>query len=689
MKHRIISIILSLLSLTSFAQINTDQVLRIGRNALYFEDYVLSIQYFNQIIAAKPYLAQPYFYRALAKFNLEDYQGAEADATTAIEHNPFITDAYELRGVARQNIGKHSEAVEDYDKYLSMLPESRGVLYNRALALIQIEKMDEASSAFESLLSHYPNFDGGYLGRARLLLERKDTVAALDDIQKALEINKNAVNGYVMRADIAMNGKRDYKAALSDMDEAIRLQPKFAGYFINRAFLRYKLDDYFGAMSDYDYALQLEPDNFVAHFNRAMLCAEVKDYNKALDDFDHVLRVRPEEYRTLYNRALIYRERGEYKKAIEDINTVIDAFPTLAAAYFLRFDIKRAMGDRTAESDYKKSLALAKQRIKVKGKKGAESTDDLFGTPAVNDDVASVDSEADSEPQEVVAARFTSLLTMADNTQMEGEYSNKSIRGKVQNRNMTIEIEPMFTLTYYTSPNELKPSSDFMREIDDVNRTRMLRFLLQITNHEPSMTDEESINSHFESIDYYNSYLSTHTPRAVDYFGRGMDQVMVHNYKSAIEDFTKAVELSPEFTLAFFMRAIARYKDMHAAEADMPDAEKSGSNNSTSAEINRKAQQAVVASIMDDFDHALKLSPTLAVAQYNKGVLYLEFQDLTSAVNAFNKAIELRPGFGEAYYNRGYAYFKLGNRKAGMDDLSKAGELGIVPSYSVLKRMSN
>ena len=44
------------------AQINTEQMLNIGRNALYFEDYVLSIQYFNQVIKAKPYLAEPYFY---------------------------------------------------------------------------------------------------------------------------------------------------------------------------------------------------------------------------------------------------------------------------------------------------------------------------------------------------------------------------------------------------------------------------------------------------------------------------------------------------------------------------------------------------------------------------------------------------------------------------------------------------
>ena len=62
--------------------------------------------------------------------------------------------------------------------------------------------------------------------------------------------------------------------------------------------------------------------------------------------------------------------------------------------------------------------------------------------------------------------------------------------------------------------------------------------------------------------------------------------------------------------------------------------------------------------------------------------------DYTSAISAYTKAIELKPDLGEAFYNRGYLYLKLGNRDAGVTDLSKAGELGIVPSYNLLKRMT-
>ena len=94
------------------AQINTDRVMTIARNALYFEDYVLSIQYFNQVINAKPYLYEPYFFRALAKLNLEDFQGAEADCDAAIQRNPFVVGAYQIRGLARIRQSKFDGAID-------------------------------------------------------------------------------------------------------------------------------------------------------------------------------------------------------------------------------------------------------------------------------------------------------------------------------------------------------------------------------------------------------------------------------------------------------------------------------------------------------------------------------------------------------------------------------------------------
>ena len=97
--------------------------------------------------------------------------------------------------------------------------------------------------------------------------------------------------------------------------------------------------------------------------------------------------------------------------------------------------------------------------------------------------------------------------------------------------------------------------------------------------------------------------------------------------------------------------------------------------------------QAEIRAVVSDFDKALELSPRLSFAYYNKGNVMAEIGDFTSALLAFNKAIELKPDLGEAYYNRGYVYFQLGDREKGSQNLSKAGELGIMPSYNLLKRM--
>ena len=669
---------------TAHSQVNAEQMLRVGQNALYFEDYVLSIQYFNQAIAAKPYLAQPWFFRAVAKLNLDDYLGSETDATAAIERNPFIADAYEVRGVARQNQGKLRDAVADYDAALALAPRTRGLMFNKALAQEELNELDSARATFDQLLEAYPGFENGYVGRARLNLHKADTVAALADVDRALALNKNLANAYLLRADVTIKGydmtranvagadtlsANRWRRAEQDLSNAIRLLPREAGLYVNRAYLRYNLDDFFGAMADYDYALQLDPLNEAAIFNRALLRMETADNDRAIQDFSRVLESTPDDYRALYNRALLYAETRNYDKAIDDINTVIAGNPEMPEALYFRSDIYRRQGKMAqAEKDYNRALAMAKNlepkpanSLIAPGEAtahGSDGTDGSNGTDGTKTPTA-----------EEVAKRFTALRTVDRQIDVEREFNNKDIRGRVQDNEQRIEIEPMFAISYYISPTDLRPSGYYMQEADDINRTRALRMTLQITNQPVTLTEEDDISRHFNSIKYYTSYLSTHTPRAIDYFGRAIDFIMVRDYASAIDDLDKAVALTPDFALAYFVRGVARASLLSA-----------GKENRETAIIGGRQ-------VVGDFDKAIQLSPRMAFAHYNKGNMLAQMGDFTSALSAYNRAIELKPDFGEAYYNRGYAYFHLGNREKGIENLSKAGELGVVPSYNLLKRM--
>lgn len=645
------------------AQINTDQVLRVGQNALYFEDYMLSIQYFNRVIQAKPYLAQPYFLRAIAKLNLDDYTGADADASRAIELNPYLTDAWEVRGVARQNLGRDSAAIADYAHALVLLPRNRQLLFNKALAESDIKDYAAADSSFAALLRYYPGFDSGYLGRARLSLARADTVAASADIEKALSINRNAVNAYIMRADIAIGRSSDFKSALADMDEAIRLQPRVPGLYINRAYFRYRLDDYFGAMADFDYALQLDPVNRTALFNRGLLLTEARANDKALLDFDRLLELDPDNYRALYNRALLNKAKGRFADALADINRVIAEFPTLPNAFYIRGDIYRSMNDlRRASRDIDRARSLARSAV---------PSDEVPDEPETTAEMSS----------EQVARQFATLLTVDDNAAIQEEYNNSAIRGKVQDRNLQIEPEGWIELSYYSAPSELRPGGYYIKEVDDINSTRILRFNILVTPAVP-MTDSEVSARHFKSIDYYNSYLASHTPRAIDYIGRAMDFMTVRDYPRAILDIDRALELTPDLAVGYLLRAQAGYRHWQSERLLPSD---TGVDALTRSTLSRKALDDVVA----DLRRCLDLSPRMAEAWYNLAVANLEAGDYTSALAALNRAIELKPGMGEAWYNRGYVYLRLGNQRLGVADLSRAGELGILPAYNLIKRISN
>ena len=62
--------------------------------------------------------------------------------------------------------------------------------------------------------------------------------------------------------------------------------------------------------------------------------------------------------------------------------------------------------------------------------------------------------------------------------------------------------------------------------------------------------------------------------------------------------------------------------------------------------------------------------------------------DYSNAILSYSRAIELKPDLGEAYFNRALLYMQLGDKEKGTADLSKAGELGILSSYNILKRMT-
>lgn len=634
----------------AIAQTDAEQVMTIGRNVLSMNDYMLSIQYFNQAIKAKPYMSEPYYLRAFAKMSLDDFEGAEADCTLALERNRYHTETYKLRGFARQQLGRDSLAIEDYNVGLRYNPQDKWFLYYKGVAETELHRNEAADSTFAQLLRLYPSFEDAYTARGRLQALKGDTVAALADLSKAIEVSRTRLQPYLLRADLLAH-QHKWEDALADMDEAIKLKPHESDFYLNRAFIRYNMDDYFGAMADYNYTLELDPHNSAALFNRGLLRYEVKDLNRAAADMEEVLSLDPENFHARYNLGLVNLERGRYKEALNDFAAISKRYPRFHPAYYAQAEAMRLMGNmRGAMQLARRGDDLVRSYVKNPEKNPLDRPTIQSGT------ANSGQRNHENESEEDVMSRFNQLVTSGNVTDTELAFNDR-IKGRVQDRDIAVDIEPAYMLSFVESPQSLKNTSNYFRELEEFNRKRYIMQQIYLTPGNDIAT--ENYEGLFNLADYYAG-VTKESKRAADWLALALARTQLKDPEAAIQAYDKALELYPDFAMAYMGRAYARTLtgDVH-----------------------------MTALALADYDKALEVQPGLIYAWFNKGNLYYEGGDYTSALRCYNEALETDPDFGMALFNRGITYLRLGNKRQAFADLSKAGELGVLPSYNVLKRM--
>ncbi|MDE6740863.1 MAG: tetratricopeptide repeat protein, partial [Muribaculaceae bacterium] len=605
-----------------------------------------------------------YFLRGFAKMNLDDYKGAEIDCTEALKRNKFKTEAYKLRGFARQQLGQDSLAIEDYNEGLKHDPTDRYFLFYKGVAQTTLKKNEEALETMNNLLRLYPRFEEGYAARASLNLQRQDTVAALEDVEKAIKLNRAMINPYLIRAEIE-SSRGNWDMALADMDEAVKLYPEEPGFYINRAYIRYNTDNYLGAMSDYNFALQLDPKNMAALFNRALLRFEVKDLINAKKDFSTVLELNPQNFHALYNRGLVELESGEYQGALADFKSIARKYPNFYPVYYAIAEAERNLGNlKAVGANVNHAESLVRKYVANPESNPLDRPTIAAGTPRNVNRTPNGGSEDENE----VMNRFNQLVTMDELPQTQLSY-NERIKGRVQDRNVMAEPEPLYTVSFNPPAKSLGGVTNYFRALDDFNRGHYITKQLYLSAIQSGLSNND-YDALFKMTENYTAEIanSGDKVRPADLLARGVAYSMLKNYKAAIEDFDRILDTNPDFTIAYISRGVARYEDARLLE-------------------DQRLAMHEIAMAAADFDSATRLDPRLIHAWFNKGYILYNQRDYSQAAECFTKAIELDPDFGAAYYNRGLCSLSAGRKNEAFADLSRSGELGVLPSYNILKRM--
>ncbi len=160
---------------------------------------------------------------------------------------------------------------------------------------------------------------------------------ALADYDAALNIQPDAAAVLTNRAWIYMSRSR-YDVALEDLNKAIALlAPALAArarYY--RGFTFFKQKDYPAAMSDLNEAVKVEPNGPDPYLTRGEVEQAQQQYDAALRDFDEFSKRAPRNPRGLIGRGSVLEATGRPKEALLAYESAVALEPANAQAIAAR-----------------------------------------------------------------------------------------------------------------------------------------------------------------------------------------------------------------------------------------------------------------------------------------------------------------------------------------------------------------
>jgi tetratricopeptide (TPR) repeat protein len=157
------------------------------------------------------YDEEDFYYSAQGNIERGDYETAMEDLNQAIAKSPSYVDAYLLRArifEGRQEVGRA------HDDYI------------RAAEILRFQNdYSEAIGAYNKALEVNPESVGGYVGRAKLFLEQGQDIAAITDFDQALRLDDKNLTALLGLGEARYN-QGAYGKAIDHFKDARSISPE-------------------------------------------------------------------------------------------------------------------------------------------------------------------------------------------------------------------------------------------------------------------------------------------------------------------------------------------------------------------------------------------------------------------------------------------------------------------------------
>jgi len=266
-------------------QTKIKDLMRLAEHSDSVNDLEGSIKYYSEILNLDSTKLTAINNRARAYVWTGEFDKGFLDFDRAIKYFPHEKTFFD-RGMALCYVKRYNEAFKDFQEALKLNAKFGEAYYGLSLVKINQNAIPEAiifcdkadSLEYKAALSHQL--------RAEICQKKGDHICEINELTESIKIDglNNPAN-YNNRG-MALNNAGNYAEAIKDFNTAIRIDPKIAYPYNNKAYSLYKLNQMDSALILVEQSLKIKSDNSYALKNRGEILLTIKKTEQACKDFN-------------------------------------------------------------------------------------------------------------------------------------------------------------------------------------------------------------------------------------------------------------------------------------------------------------------------------------------------------------------------------------------------------------------
>jgi len=289
-----------------------------------------------QLIKSSPENAETYALEGQILVMEAKFIDAVDILSLAIEKNELLSYTYYYRGIARANLNDLDGAADDYLRARELDKENVDILKEGAIVLSKLEDFEAAIENYNKLLELDPSNTDAFLNRGNFKMKILDFEGSITDFSSAISLDDQLAEAYYNRGKSYGNTKV-FEKAIADFNMASELNYKVSNAYYNSGLASLQLNQPDEAKKYLNNCIKSDSES--EHSANAYHLLGVMEMmqnrnDKALSYFNRSLEFNPENIDAYYNRGIAYGLLLKPQEALNDLNKCLQLGKKTADLYF-------------------------------------------------------------------------------------------------------------------------------------------------------------------------------------------------------------------------------------------------------------------------------------------------------------------------------------------------------------------